>query len=82
MDEKCKELSGKLSAFLDAELDGAGREAVARHLNECAACRKVFEEIQGLNRIIARVDAPEPTEAEWSAAWTNIEKAIDRGRQF
>ena len=53
----CEEIQGLVAASLYESLDGADREAVERHLTECAGCRN---EVEGLNHLIARIPTPQP----------------------
>lgn len=59
---KCAEVTLKLSAYMDGELDPSTARAVAGHLDACSACGKEFEafsRVDGLVRALPRADLPE-----------------------
>jgi anti-sigma factor RsiW len=49
----CKDIKALLSAIIDDELDAEHRHAAERHLSECADCRAIINEAEGLNDLIA-----------------------------
>ncbi len=49
-----------LSAFLDRETESPWREAIARHLQDCPACRQRLERLERLRELLAREPTPEP----------------------
>lgn len=53
-------VTDRLSAFLDDELAGAEREAVARHLEACAECTRFLEELAAVDRLAAAEPVPVP----------------------
>lgn len=65
----------ELSAYAHGELRGAGAARVARHLEECARCRKEFAEI---NFGIALAESL-PLRAAPAALWDGIETALAGG---
>ena len=54
----------ELTAFLDGALEGARREAVARHLEGCAACRAERDRLASALDALARLPAP-PEPSPW-----------------
>ena len=59
----CKQIKEKLSAYMDAELDAAGRRQVDEHLEACESCAADLRRMEAVWELIAGVDAPEPPEA-------------------
>ena len=57
----CKEVKEKLSAYMDAELDGAGRREVDEHLKTCESCGHELQRMEAMWELIAGVDTPEPS---------------------
>lgn len=49
----CQDIKALLSAIIDDELDAARRHATERHLADCAVCRAMVDEAEGLNDLIA-----------------------------
>ncbi len=66
---RCHGIQSRLDDWLDAMLEPAEQERVAAHLQDCAACRKLFERhdtisenLQALGQIADQM-APERSEA-------------------
>ncbi len=61
----CRELADRISAYLDGELDAAGRRELEEHLGACLECACCVET---LRRTIAlcRWAAPQPIPEEFS----------------
>lgn len=55
----------RLSEYLDGELDDAEQAALARHLDECAACRTVLAELRDVTAIAAGAPATAPADDLW-----------------
>jgi outer membrane biosynthesis protein TonB len=60
---KCYDVRRKLSALLDSAVEGDLRDAVARHLDGCAACRAELEALASVDHMVVRTltaadDAP------------------------
>ncbi|HSQ34839.1 MAG TPA: anti-sigma factor [Candidatus Binatia bacterium] len=62
---KCKNVRARLSAFQDGELAPPQLLEVARHLEECAACRG---ETEALNRLLAGLGRWRAPEADFAFA--------------
>lgn len=50
----------RLSPFLDGELDAREREEVARHVDGCAECARLLEELAAVDRLAAGEPVPAP----------------------
>lgn len=57
----------ELTAFLDGALAGARREAVARHLEACAACRAERDRLASALEALSRLPPP-PEPSPWFEA--------------
>jgi len=55
-------VSDRLSTFLDGELEAREREAVTRHLEACAECARLLEELAAVDRLASAEPAPAPDE--------------------
>jgi anti-sigma factor RsiW len=62
----------RLSEYVDGELDAATREALEAHLEGCATCRGVRDD---LRRVVARARATSYREPARDV-WTSIERSI------
>lgn len=56
----CTDIKAVLSAIMDDELDRDDRHEVERHLAECKACRKVLDEAESVDAMLA-LDAAGPS---------------------
>jgi hypothetical protein len=61
----CAAVQPLLSPFLDGELDGADREAVSLHMDDCADCRQRLNDLRSLGEIWSSTEPPEPSERDW-----------------
>lgn len=57
---KCKDQK-KLSAWLDGELDSKQRQEIATHLQECAECRRLAEELAAVSETMEALEGLEPS---------------------
>jgi len=48
----------QIQSYLDEELDSAQRQSLLAHLEQCAECRELLEELRGLSSLIQ--NAPRP----------------------
>ncbi len=62
-----EEVQKLLSAHLDGELTQADRQRVRVHLEDCAECRREFEQLQKLQQITGSLDFAEPPEEKMRA---------------
>ena len=56
-DLRCAELVGRISAYLDGEVDDAERERIDRHLQGCAGCRAAVEQFETVIDLAGRLTA-------------------------
>ena len=58
----CEQMNELLSAWLDGELSETERRQMQAHLEQCAQCRALFEQLQALHTSFSDLDeisAPE-----------------------
>jgi hypothetical protein len=48
----CKDIKALLSGLIDGELDEETRHSAERHLGDCASCRRVMDEAEGLDELV------------------------------
>lgn len=68
----CKEVSDKVSQFMDGELDSVLNERVSLHIESCDACTRDLESFRRIGEWMREVEAPVDTEGTWG----RIEAAI------
>lgn len=49
---QCEQLQGKLSAYVDGELDAASSLGIERHLDQCDACREMMAEFREVDALV------------------------------
>lgn len=49
---QCRKVQGKISAYMDGELDPASSRSVERHISQCAACRKMAADFLGVDDLV------------------------------
>jgi anti-sigma factor (TIGR02949 family) len=65
--EGCEDLFGKLSSFLDGELEGSSCEKLAAHMADCPPCQRYLESLRATRdtlRSLGAEAAPPPEEAD------------------
>jgi len=69
----CTDVQNQLSAYLDEDLVGDVREAVAGHLGQCQRCKAEFAEFSKMSQAVGRL--PQPSVPD--AVWTGISVELD-----
>jgi anti-sigma factor RsiW len=62
----CAELNEALVDLVDGRLDGAEQRSVERHLEGCATCRALVEDMRSIRGAAFMLDRHEPKAATWS----------------
>jgi len=57
---RCRRIQRKLSPYLDCELSPRATEAVRRHVETCAACRRALEETSALSGLLDAMEEMTP----------------------
>ena len=73
--------AGRLSEYVDGELDAADRVALEQHVNGCADCRGAVTELRRVREWL-RSDAIRPTDAPSRAEWLAIRERFRRHRRL
>src|SRR5215216_5741263 len=68
----CSDLSEALVDLVDGRLDGPERRDVERHLEGCANCRALVEDLRSLRAAAFMLDRREPK----AETWTRVQAAI------
>ena len=77
----CEAFGHLASPFVDGELPQSELERFDTHLGGCPDCRRLVAEYRGLDAL-ASPSFPEPSEADWTRAWSGVQDALaeDRAR--
>jgi ferric-dicitrate binding protein FerR (iron transport regulator) len=75
----CGRFRELMMAGLDGELSPADLEELREHLNECDSCRREFEELERVTRLIGRIELPKPAEEDMMRYWPSVYARIERG---
>jgi len=73
--EKLKEL---ISSYHDGELDEKEKRKVKGHLDQCAECRREFEEMGKLEEVMNKMQLRKPHKEMWEVYWTSIYNRLER----
>src|SRR5262245_15783091 len=73
----CRDLEPLFSAFVDGDLTGDERAAVVTHLDECAACRGVVNDLERLRATARQLGPVAPPDHLWLEVAGQIR--LDRG---
>ena len=63
---RCAQAQKKISEHIDGELGAAGIRRLERHLERCAACRQVREDLTSLVREARELETPQPSDRPWA----------------
>lgn len=61
----CEDLNEALVDLVDGRLDGAGQRTVERHLEGCANCRSLVEDLRSIRAAAFMLDRREPNAETW-----------------
>ena len=68
----CDQDHAELSAWIDGDLEPGAQERVTGHLEGCAACRQVVDDLRALQRAAAALGDHDTRGAEGAAGWQGI----------
>jgi anti-sigma factor RsiW len=68
----CEDLNQALVDLVDGRLDGAAQRSVERHLEGCANCRALIEDLRSIRAAAFMLDRREPKAETWSKVRTAI----------
>lgn len=79
----CFRTRRRIGAYLDGALEADAAASAARHLAECASCRREAEGLQRTKALLQRALSPEtvPAPPDWTAFWPGILRGIEAGRR-
>jgi hypothetical protein len=71
-DPSHREWTDRLSEYLDDELTDGERQAVERHVQDCAACAAVLNDLRRVIEVAASLPATPPGEQVWQAVSARV----------
>jgi len=74
----CDVYRGQLIEYLDGELAVEMRPELEAHLDQCSGCRAELRDLRETLTLIARIPAPEPSEAFWQQYLREIRQKAER----
>src|SRR5687768_1270509 len=78
---KCDDARSKLSALLDGAAEASLRDAVARHVDGCGACRAEWGALAGTDRVVAQglatAVASAPPSNYFEELWPRLSARLD-----
>jgi len=72
---KIKEL---ISSYHDGELGRELMNEVERHIEQCAECRKEFEEMRRLEEVMGNMELRQPAKETWQVYWASVYNRLER----
>ncbi len=60
--ENCERILDLLNAYIDGELDVSESERVRAHIEKCESCKKIYDELVKVNKMLANSAEDAPTE--------------------
>ncbi|HID57206.1 TPA: hypothetical protein EYP37_11800 [Candidatus Poribacteria bacterium] len=70
---RCRDVRGKLSEFLDGELDERTRDEIRRHLEICEECAREYDGILEAVSLVRNLPEIEPPKDMWMTLKTRLE---------
>ena len=74
--QKIKEL---ISSYHDRELGDGEKKMLEEHLEQCAECRREFEEMSKFEEVMGKMQLKKPQKEVWEVYWNTIYNRLERG---
>lgn len=74
--QKIKEL---ISSYHDGELDNREKQMLKQHLEQCAECRKEYEEMGKFEEVMGKMQLKKPQKETWEVYWSTVYNRMERG---
>ncbi|MFZ0429157.1 MAG: zf-HC2 domain-containing protein [Acidobacteriota bacterium] len=75
----CEEIEVSLSGYLDNELTQQESQRIELHLETCAHCRQVLEELREAQQAAQKLELAQPSHEEWKHMENHILEKSTRG---
>lgn len=74
--QKIKEL---ISSYHDGELGNREKKMLEEHLEQCAECRREFEEMGKFEEVMGKMQLKKPQKEMWEVYWNTVYNRLERG---
>ena len=75
----CQDHGHLLSGYVDGELSDDQRQEIETHLQECADCRRQFDELVSIKERLTMIKFKEPPDLELQRYWSGVYNRLERG---
>ncbi len=75
----CGRFKELMMASLDGEIGVEDRVELESHLAECDDCRREFDELSKLSRLVGDIELPRPSQEDMMKYWPSVYAKIERG---
>jgi anti-sigma factor RsiW len=75
----CKQIDDMLSGYLDGELTQGDRQQVEVHLETCAGCRSVYDQLASLRQTVGQMSFEQMSQERWGAMMNDVTVRTSRG---
>ncbi len=75
----CGRFRELMMASLDGEICAEDRARLESHLAECADCRREFDGLSKLTRLVGEIELPGPSQEDMMKYWPSVYAKIERG---
>ncbi len=75
----CGRFKDLMMASLDGEISAEDRAKLESHLAECADCKREFDELSTLSRLVGEIELPRPSQEDMMKYWPSVYARIERG---
>ena len=75
----CGRFNELMMASLDGEISAEDRAELESHLAECADCRREFDELSKLSRLVGEIELPRPSQEDMMKYWPSVYAKLERG---
>ena len=73
--QKIKEL---ISSYHDKELTNGEKQMLEEHMEQCAECRKEFEEMGKFEEVMGKMQLKKPRKEMWEVYWNTVYNRLER----
>ncbi|NOZ23262.1 MAG: hypothetical protein GXP25_19490 [Planctomycetes bacterium] len=75
----CEDYKELLMAYIDDEIDEAGRARFKEHIGRCERCRSELEELTSLKEVTDEMVFKFPEDKLWTTYWSGVYNRLERG---
>jgi predicted anti-sigma-YlaC factor YlaD len=75
----CGRFRELMMASIDGEIGEEDRAALESHLAGCDECRREFEELARVSRLVGEIELPRPSQEDMMKYWPSVYAKIERG---